>query len=76
MRARRANDDWLASFLDCDVQHLLRTRSYHLPLLLSTKSTVTQPRMNRSFKLLAAWMEHPIYVSSFSGAMLGVYSRG
>lgn len=53
------NHIWLTQFLECTMQHLPRTRSDHLPLLLSTNKNNTPPSQSKSFKMLATWFDHP-----------------
>ncbi|XP_009614640.1 uncharacterized protein [Nicotiana tomentosiformis] len=49
------NSEWLQSFSDTSVVHLVRTGSDHAPLLISTANTQWEPK--KYFKFLDFWTE-------------------
>lgn len=52
--------DWRLAFLDAFVETLNRVSSDHSPLFLHCGVTTGAP-INRPFRFMASWVEHPNY---------------
>lgn len=55
------NADWRVMFQEANVQHLARAFSDHSPLLIKTQQFCGNG-VNRPFRFLASWLEHPQFM--------------
>ncbi|WCJ44055.1 RNA binding RNA-directed DNA polymerase [Euphorbia peplus] len=56
------NSDFLIKFPNATVQHLVRIKSDHRPILISLNLRSHQPQSPKAFRFIKTWMKHPDYV--------------
>lgn len=61
------DDNWRLNFPEATVEHLVRRKSDHNPLLLRCTNNVSVPS-GRPFRFLAAWCTHEEYPDIVRGA--------